>query len=141
MFKEQVYGATAVGSTCEFVDKIIRSQLTGLDINKFEEVKIVFISDLKDMRCSHYLEQPKPMICRKMIRRFFEGANENDYNWLPDCIMNQHQSSVSRIKIPNFVNCKTYFKMNDNGVLITFNSRLYKKLHSDKIIGNELYIV
>ena len=95
---------TAVGSTCEFVDKVIRSQLSGLYNNDFKEVKIVFISDLKDMTYSHYMEQPKPMICRKLIRRFFEGVNENEYIWLSDCILNHHQSFVSRIKIPNFVN-------------------------------------
>ena len=46
MFKEQVYGITVeLGSTCQFVDKVIRSQPNGLDNNEFGEIKRVFISD------------------------------------------------------------------------------------------------
>ena len=42
------------------------------------------------MTYSHYMEQSKSMLCRKMIRRFFEvkGEDISDfvYNWLPGCL-------------------------------------------------------
>ena len=47
--------------------------------------EIVFISDPKDITRQHYLEQPKSMLCRKLIRRFHESTSQNfEYKWLPD---------------------------------------------------------
>ena len=49
------------------------------------EIEIVFISDPKDNTRQHYLEQPKSMLCRKIIIRFHEPTPlDFEYNWLPD---------------------------------------------------------
>ena len=48
------------------------------------EKEIVFISDLKDISQQHYLEQPKSMLCRKLIRKFHESTSQDfEYKWLP----------------------------------------------------------
>ena len=49
------------------------------------EIEIVFISDPKDITGEHYLEQPKSMLCRKLIRGFHESTSQDfEYKWLPD---------------------------------------------------------
>ena len=48
------------------------------------EIGIVFISDLINITKEHYLEQPKSMICRKLIRRFHVSPQDFEYKWLPD---------------------------------------------------------
>ena len=49
------------------------------------EMEIVFISDPKDITRQHYLEQPKSLLCRKLIRRFLLSTPlDFEYNWLPD---------------------------------------------------------
>ena len=49
------------------------------------ETEIVFVSDPKDITQKHYLEQPKSMLCRKLIRRFHESTSQDfEYKWLPD---------------------------------------------------------
>ena len=74
----------------EFLDKVIKGYLNGIAIDKIEEVEKVFISDLNDLTYTHYMEQPKSMICRKMKRRFFdvksEYINDFEYNWIPVCL-------------------------------------------------------
>ena len=38
------------------------------------------------MTFSHYMAQPKSMLCRKKVRTFFEeGFGDFDYTWLPNC--------------------------------------------------------
>ena len=56
----------------DFLDRARKAYLKGHEIEKIDETEIVFISDLKDITFNHYMDPPKPMICRKMIRRFFE---------------------------------------------------------------------
>ena len=49
------------------------------------EIEIVFISDLKDITRQHYLELPKSMLCRKLIRRYHESTPlDFEFKWLPD---------------------------------------------------------
>ena len=49
------------------------------------EIEIVFISDLQDITRQHYLELPKSMLCRKLIRRCHESTPlDFEYKWLPD---------------------------------------------------------
>ena len=59
-------------------------------MEKVDEIGVGFISDLKDITFNHYMDLPKPMICRKMIRRFFElkseDINDFEHNWLPSCL-------------------------------------------------------
>ena len=45
------------------------------------EIEIVFISDPKDITQEHYLDQPKSMLCRELIRRFYESPQDFEYKW------------------------------------------------------------
>ena len=52
-------------------------------------MEAVFISDPKDIAQKHYLEQPKSMLCRKLIRRFHESTSQDFENiCLPDSFKN-----------------------------------------------------
>ena len=51
-----------------------------------EEINIIFTSDFKDMTFSHYMAQPRSMVCRKLVRNFFEeDFGKFDYKWLLNC--------------------------------------------------------
>ena len=54
-------------SPLEFLDTVDRNIN-----NEVDEINIIFISDLKDMTFSHYMTQPKSMLCRKLVRNFIE---------------------------------------------------------------------
>ena len=48
------------------------------------QIEIVFISDPKDITRQHYLEEPKSLLCRKLIRRFHVSTPlVFEYSWLP----------------------------------------------------------
>ena len=54
--------------------------------NEVDEIVTIFISDLKDLTFSHYMDQPKSVLCRKLVRNFIgEDFGDFDYNWLPNC--------------------------------------------------------
>ena len=57
---------------CDFLDKTIKAYLTEHEIEKIDEIEIGFISDLNDIIFNHYMDLPKSMICRKLIRRLSE---------------------------------------------------------------------
>ena len=43
----------------------------------------------KDITRQHYLEQPKSMLCRKLIRKFHESTSQDfEYNWLQVSFLN-----------------------------------------------------
>ena len=77
-------------TACELLHRVITSYLTHgeLSNDKIQEIEIVFISVLKDMTFSHYMIQPKSMLWRKILRRFFEVKGQvlmiSKKNWLPD---------------------------------------------------------
>ena len=49
----------------------------------------VFISDPKGKAQTHYLEQSKSMLCRKLVKRLHEPISQDfEYNWLPDSFKN-----------------------------------------------------
>ena len=55
-------------------------------IYEVDEIVLIITSDLKDMTFLHYMAQPKSMLCRKLVRSFFEeDFGDFDYNWLPNC--------------------------------------------------------
>ena len=54
-------------TACDLLDRAIKAYLTGLEIEKKDEIEIGFISDLNDITFNHYMDLPKPMNCRKMI--------------------------------------------------------------------------
>ena len=75
-------------SAIEFLDRAIKSYLCNeLTPDRIQETEIVFMTHLKDMTSSHFSQQPKSMLCRKRLRRYFEVKSEAinvfDYKWLP----------------------------------------------------------
>ena len=55
-------------TACDYLNKYNQ----GCIINEVDEFVIIFISDLKDMTFSHYMAQPKSMLCRKLLKNFIE---------------------------------------------------------------------
>ena len=54
-----------------------------------KEIVITFMSDPKYMTFSHYMAQPKSMLCRKLVRTFIgENYGNFEYTWLPKCFRN-----------------------------------------------------
>ena len=52
----------------------------------FDEINIIFISDLKDITFFRYMQQPRSMLVSKLIRNYLEKQRGDlDYNWLPNC--------------------------------------------------------
>ena len=53
-----------------------------------DEIGIIFISDLRDISFFHYKKQPESMLYRKLVKKFFEEENFEDYEyeWLPNCV-------------------------------------------------------
>ena len=70
----------------EFLHRVISIYYSDeCSIKTFPEIEIVFISDPKDITQKHYLEQPKSLLCRKLIGRFHESTSQDfEYSWLPD---------------------------------------------------------
>ena len=71
-------------TACDISNSVITSYLNH-GIN--QETK--FCVRLKDMTYSHYMEQPKSMVCHKKIGFFEvkrEYVNDFEYNWLPGCL-------------------------------------------------------
>ena len=57
--------------------------------NEVDEISMIFTSYLKDITLFHYMDQPKSMIQRKLIKKVNEEDYGNlDYNWLPKCFGN-----------------------------------------------------
>ena len=51
------------------------------------EINIIFISKLEDNSISHYVNQPRSMLCRKVERNYIEEEEPGDfdYKFLPEC--------------------------------------------------------
>ena len=64
-----------------FLDRAIKAHLTNQEIEKIDEIEIGFISDLKNITFNHYMDQPKSLICRKMLSRFIEVESEDNYDF------------------------------------------------------------
>ena len=77
---------TMKGSAWVFLDRAIEAYFTDQETEKLDRIKIGFISDLKDITFNHYMDQPKSMVCRKMLRRLEESKNKHDFEfkWIPD---------------------------------------------------------
>ena len=54
-----------------------------------DEINITFRSKLNDITISHYVEQPRSMLCRKLERNHIEEDDlppeDFDYKFLPEC--------------------------------------------------------
>ena len=46
-----------------------------LDLDQYfcDEINIIFISNLEDITFVHFMEQPKSMLCRKLLRNIIDG--------------------------------------------------------------------
>ena len=64
-------------TACDFLDKANEAYLTEHEIEKIDEIEIGFISDVNDNTFNHYMDLPKPMICRNMLRKLFEVKSED----------------------------------------------------------------
>ena len=54
-----------------------------LDLDQYlcDEINIIFISNLKDMTFVHYMQQPKSMLTRTLVRNIIDGnSDEYDFN-------------------------------------------------------------
>ena len=71
-----------MGSCVDFLDTYYNLA------NEFcDEISIIFISDLRDKSFFLYMKQPKSMLCRKLVKNFFEENFEDyEYKWLPNCV-------------------------------------------------------
>ena len=68
-------------SSLDFLDIFDRNINNGVD-----EINKIFISDLKDITFFHYMDQPKSMLCRRLVRNIFkENFGDFNYKWLPKC--------------------------------------------------------
>ena len=59
-----------------------------LDLDQYlcDEINIIFISNLKDMTFIHYMQQPKSMLTRRLVRNIIDGNYDGyHYKWLPNC--------------------------------------------------------
>ena len=64
-------------SSLDFLDTFDRNCTN----DELDEVNIIFISDLKDLTLSHYIDQPRSMLCGKLERNFIEeDFRDFDYN-------------------------------------------------------------
>ena len=61
------------------------------------EVEMLFISDFLHITRNHYLQLPKSMLCRKLIRRFHESTQDFEYKWLPDSFKDLRASFTFQI--------------------------------------------
>ena len=68
----------------DFLDRVIAIYLSHkCDPKLFPEMEIVFISDPKDINKKHYVEQPKSMLCLKLIRKVHDWTEDFEYKRLP----------------------------------------------------------
>ena len=40
--------------------------------NEVDEINLIFTSDLKNMTFSHYMAQPKSILCRRLVRNYIK---------------------------------------------------------------------
>ena len=63
-----------------------------------DEIKIICISKLKYFTISHYVEQPRSVLCRKLERNHIEEGDPPpdyrnfDYKFLPECFRHINMS-------------------------------------------------
>ena len=79
------YSTYKTETASDFLHRVISNYISHNCSPKIiPQVEIVFLSDPKDITRQHYLEQPKSMLCRYLIRRFHESTPlDFKYNWLP----------------------------------------------------------
>ena len=69
----------------DFLDRVTTIYLSHECSKIVPEIDKVFLSDPEVITREHYLEQPKSMLCLKLIGRFLESTSQDlEYKWLPD---------------------------------------------------------
>ena len=88
--RSENYTTYTTESANDFLHRVISIYLSHECSPKIiPEREIDFVSDPKDITQKHYLEQPKSMLCSKLIRRFHESTSQDfEYNRLPDSFKN-----------------------------------------------------
>ena len=57
--------------------------------DKIDEIIIIFKSNPNDITFLYYMNQPKSMLCRQLVRKFIEeDFGDFHHNWLPECFGN-----------------------------------------------------
>ena len=87
-------------STISCVDYLDKFHHCGaLEIHlPFDELNIIITSDIKDMTFYHYMEQPKSMLCRKLIGYYLMNERrELRYNWLPNCFVGLYLTMLKMV--------------------------------------------
>ena len=84
--KSEHYSTYTTEPAPDFLQRVIKLYLShSCSPQIVPEIELVFLSDLKDITRQHYLELPKSMLCRKLIRRYHESIPlDIEYKWLPD---------------------------------------------------------
>ena len=56
--------------------------------NLYDEINIIFICDFEDITFYHYMNQPKPMLSRKLIINLLQNqSGDYTHKWLPNCFV------------------------------------------------------
>ena len=56
--------------------------------NLYDEINIIFISDSEDLTFYLYLNQPKSLLSRKVIKNVLQNqSGDYTHNWLPNCFV------------------------------------------------------
>ena len=86
IFKVNIIQPTQQNQVVTFLHRLIAIYVPHeCSTKKIPEIEIVFVSDLTDITQKQYLEQPKSMLCRKLIRNFHETTSQDfEYIWSPD---------------------------------------------------------
>ena len=71
----------------ESLDRIIKRLFKQINIDYFEEFTLMFISNIKKITQTYYINHPMPMVQRIMSKKFSEQNRKYQYHWLPDCII------------------------------------------------------
>ena len=84
----------------ESLDRIIKRMFKQINIDNFEEFTLMFFSKIKKITKTYYMNNPMPIIQRIMSRRFSERNRNDDYRWLPDCVLYPKFNHISRFRGP-----------------------------------------
>ena len=62
--------------------------LNSLNLDQYfcDEINIIFISELEDITFLRFMQQPKSMLSRKLVKCIVDGNYDGyNYKWLPNC--------------------------------------------------------
>ena len=81
-FSKMFDGVCGIRPCFEFIDEYVFIH------NLYDEKNITFISVVKDITFYHYMNQPKSMLSRKLIKNFLQNqSGDYTHNWLPNCFV------------------------------------------------------